>query len=203
MIARSLTLIGAAAVFATVAGTDIQAGSGHHKRVAGYKTHSCMKRVRTPDVYETRKRKVMVSRGHCTRKRTPAVYGWKQVSVVQKRARTVRHRSPAVYKTVTEQKMVRGAHTRWVHKRKGRDRYKCKVTVPAKYRTVKRRVMVSPRKTWTEKVPAVMGYKKVRTMVSRGKSERMCTPPVYKWVERKVRVKRGHHTWVKSAAPKC
>jgi len=196
MFARSIAVVGAASVFAAMAGTDADA-SGRHR---GSSCSTCYQKVMTPPVYRTVVEKVLVQAAHCTTVQTPPVYGTQPRHVVLEPTRQVSRYQPAVYGRVRVQHLVSPAHTKWVYKR-GRHgaQYRCAVDVPAKYRSSRQKVQVRPAAQWIETRPAVTGVVQQRVMISPGTSRQVCQPAIYKTVSRQVMVSPGTEQWVPAA----
>ena len=135
---------------------------------------------------------------------------------------------PAKYKWVTEKVLVEPAHTMWkrgslLHQTKSNlkvldqqfnpsvGEVMCLVKVPAKYKTIRKKVMVEPPLTKTVKIPAVYKtvtkrvlvkpagtkvvkipavYKtiKVKELVEPARTETIKIPPKYKYVTKRVKV---------------
>ena len=125
---------------------------------------------------------------------------------------------PAKYKTVTEKVLVRPAYTTWkVSNCSGgaclpdeipgrvpgsKDRIDqatgevmCLVEIPAKYRTVTKRVMVSPPTTKRIAVPAEYKTVTVRKMVEAPKERTVEIPAQYKTVTKKVKIADAETYW--------
>jgi hypothetical protein len=158
--------------------------------------------VRTPAVYKTVKKRVVVKRARTRYHYEPAVYKTVKKRVMVRRARTVVKYKPAVYKTVEQRHVKTSYRTRIVRKRSkdGCCVSRCRVKVPVKrVYTTRRRVMVSPAKTYRVHKPAEYITRTVNVRVSRGKLHRVTTPAVYGWRKEKVRVKRASIKRVASA----
>lgn len=194
MLVRSISILGAATLFAAAQAPDASARGC--RGGSCYKT--CYKRVVTPPVYKTVTRQVMVSPATCSQYRTPPQYGTVAQEVVVQPAHQVVHHKPAVYGKVAVQKMVRPARTRWVRKRggcHGAD-YKCAVTTPAKYRTRHKRVVVEPASSWVETRPAVKGVVHKQVVIDPGQVRQVCQPAQYQTVTEQVMVSPGTEHWV-------
>lgn len=195
MFARSIALLGAAAMFAGVAGADAQAG-----RRGCCQPKVCYQKVVSPPVYRTVMTQVMVQPERCTVVQTPPVYQTQQQQVVVQPARQVVHTNPAVYGRTNVTEIVRAGYTKW-RTRRGccGVEYKCAVEVPARYRTRSQRVLVQPASHWVETTPAVHGVVNRQVLVSAGTARRVCQPPVYQTVAKQVLVSAGTEQWVQAA----
>lgn len=194
MFARSIALLGAATLFAGLAGADAQAFG---KRHGCCQPKTCYKKVVSPPVYKTVMKKVMVRPERCSKVRTPPVYETRRRRVMVKPERRVVHRTPPVYDRVKVRQKVRPGYTRWKTRRGccGVE-YKCAVHVPPKFRTRKQRVKVREASSRVEVRPAVYKTVKRKVMVRPGRTRRVCEPPVYRTVPRKVMVRPGKARWV-------
>ncbi len=129
---------------------------------------------------------------------------------------------PAKYKWVTEKVLVEPAHDKWVrgsllHQTKQNlsvldkqfnpsvGEVMCKVRVPAKYKTIRKKVMVEPPVTKTVKVPAVYKTVTKRVLVKPAGTKVVKIPAVYKTIKVKELVEPARtvtekippkYTWV-------
>lgn len=198
MFARSFALLGAALAFTGLASAAADAGF----RKGCCRPTVCYQQVMTPPVYETVMEKVMVQPGRCTVVQTPPVYRSEPQRVVLQPERKVVHATPAVYGKVAETVMVRPGYVKMKHRRGPCGGTTCAVTVPPKFKTRCRKVVVQPASYRVEVQPAVMGVVNRQVMVSPGSSRRVCEPPVYKMVPRQVMVSPGR-TQLVPVAPGC
>lgn len=207
-----------AAVIASVALPS--GGAMAFDRGCGDRAVACYEKVRTPDVYATVERKVLVSPGYkevVTRPavygmraervlvapgrvstiKEPAVYGTRLKSVLVKPAGVSYENVPAVVKTVRERVAVGGGSYRWEYRRDlfGRERM-CKVRTATQTRTVEKQVVVSPAQRIRHVAPAV--YKEVpeRVVVRAASTRRVYSPAVTALVHRKVLLKAAEQRMV-------
>ncbi len=117
-------------------------------------------------------------------------------------AREVRRTIPAKYKTVTKKVLESGGELVWheVHNntmssqsRTGRQM--CLVKEPAVYKTINKRVVLTPASTQKVAVPAVYKTVKVKTLVSPATEKRTKIPAVYKTITRQELVEEGRMEW--------
>lgn len=142
-----------------------------------------------PARYETIQETVLVREASTKLEVVPAVYGEVQEQVLVKPASKKIVQVPAEYETVTEQVLDKAAHTVW---KKGpaatqasnvlsqtttdTGEIMCLVEVPATYKTIQKRVLVSPARTSEIEIPAE--YKTVtKTVVKQPASTREVTIP--------------------------
>lgn len=125
----------------------------------------------------------------------PAVYKTVTETVVvapeSKKLKTV----AAKYKTVTEKIMVRPARTVWKKGRGPNQRVDeatgeimCLIEEPAVYKTVEKRVMVTPEGTTTQTIPAKTQMIKKRVVATPARVEKKMIPAVTKMVKKRVMV---------------
>jgi len=132
-----------------------------------------------PAQYETRTEKVLVSEASEKVEVIPAKYEWVEEKVLVKEASQKEIAVPPVYETVTEKVMVEPAKTVW---KKGRGLVEkidhttgeimCLVEIPAQYKTVK-----------------------VRKLVSAPQEKRVEIPAKYKTVTKRVKVADAQFIW--------
>ncbi len=194
MFARSIALLGAATMFAAIAGADAEARG---KRHGCCQATSCYQKVMSPPVYRTVMVKVMVQPERCNVVQTPPVYQTQHQQVVVQPARQIVHATPAVYGKVRVSEQVSPGYTKWKRTRGccGVE-YKCAVSVAPRYRTRTQRVQVQAASHWVETKPAVTGVMARQVLVSPGSSHRVCQPAVYQTVAKQVLVSAGTEQWV-------
>lgn len=212
------------------------------------KPGECYARVFVPPTYRTETKQVVTREKSERLEISPAKYGWGEEKVLVKEASERIVVEPAQYKWAeerimvkpaskklvevpakygwTEEKiLVKEAHTTW---KKGRGPIEkvdhstgeimCLVEVPASYRTVKRRtllsgpstrevetpaeyktvkkqVMVKPPTRRTVKIPAEYKTMKVRTLISPAKQRTVEVPASYQAVTKTVKTSEGEMEW--------
>lgn len=187
MFARSLALLGAALIFSGLAGTAADAGF----RRGCCQPTVCYQQVTTPPVYRTVMERVMVQPERCAMVQTPPVYRTERQQVVLEPERKVVHTIPAIYGKAAETVMVRPGYMKLKHRRGPCGGTTCAVSVPPKFKTICRKVVVRPASYRVEVKPAVMGMVDRQVMVSPGESRRVCQPPVFRTVAKQVMVSPG------------
>jgi len=142
-----------------------------------------------PARYEMAEERVLVKEASTKLEIVPAVYGEVSEQVIVKPASTKIVQVPAEYETVTEQVLDKAAHTVW---KKGpaaaqssnvlsqattdTGEIMCLVEVPATYKTIQKRVLVSPARTDEIAIPAE--YKTVtKTVVKQPATTREVVVP--------------------------
>ncbi len=155
-----------------------------------------------PAQYETRTEEILVSEPSEKIEIVPAKYEWVEEKVLVKEASQKEIVIPPVYETVTEKVMVEPAKTVW---KKGRGPVEkidhttgeimCLVEVPAKYKTITKRVLKTPPSTKVVEIPAQYRTVKVRKLVSPPQERRIEIPAKYKTVTKRVKVADERFIW--------
>lgn len=213
------------------------------------KTGQCFARVYTPPTYRTESERVLKTEGYDvvsiipavykTEEQTvmaeaetevlevvPAVYGWKEEQVLVSPQITELQRVPAKYEFQEERILVKPAHSIW---KKGTGaitkidqstgEIMCLVEIPAVYKTVSKRALLSPETTKdvvvkeavykavrtrvvekpattvAKKIPAVYGTVAVNKLVTAASSSSMEVPPTYETIETTIKVDDGFLQW--------
>lgn len=181
------------------------------------KTGECYARVLTPAVYRTEStemlkkaagyrievshpsyewvtEEVLVKEASEVAEIVPAKYEWKVVRILVTEAHEHLKTIAEVYETKTEEVLVKPAYTTW---KKGRGPVEkisnstgeimCLVEIPAVYKTISSRVIVTPARIETEQHDAVYKDIKKRVMVEGPRMVTKTIPAVYKTIKvRKV-----------------
>ena len=173
------------------------------------KTGECYARVLTPETYRTDTKevlkreagyrievshptyrwdteRVLVKEASEVAEIVPAQYGWKTESVLVKEAHEHLKTIPAVYETKTERVLVKAAYTTW---KKGRGPIEklnnstgeimCLIEVPAEYKTISSKVIVTPARIEKEQHDAVYKDVKRRVMVAEPTMVKRTIPAEY------------------------
>ncbi len=178
----------------------------------------CYAEYYKPAKYATRTEKKLKSEASQRVQVIPAKYETVTEKVLVEEASTRVVKVPAKYKTVTEKVLVEPAHTEWkVSECSGgacqpgqlrnrvqgvRDRIDqatgeimCLVNVPARYRTITKRVMVTPPTTKTIEIPAKYKTVTVRKMVQPPQEKVVEIPPTYQTVTYTEKVQDAQTSW--------
>lgn len=177
------------------------------------KTGECYARVLTPAVYNTETRDVLkreasyrIEVSHPTyewvtedvlvkeasevAEIVPARYEWRTETMLVEGAHDHLKTIPAVYETKTEEILVKPAYTTWKKGRGPIERLNnstgeimCLVEIPAEYRTVRSKVLVSAARVEKEHHDAVYKEVKKRVMVEGPKMVKRTIPAEYKAVK--------------------
>jgi len=178
-----------------------------------------------PAEYEWVEEKVLVKQTSERLETIPAVYGWEEEQVLVKEASYEMQDVPATYDWVEEQVMVKPAATVW---KKGggliekidntTGELMCLVETPAVYKTVKKKVMVTPPTTRSVEIPAEYEtvkkkvvlkppttrtieipaeYKtvKIKKLVTPPKEKRIAIPEEYQTITKTEQVTDGRMEW--------
>lgn len=132
----------------------------------------------------------------------PASYEMVEETILVREASTKLVNVPAEYGVQTEQVIDKPAHTVW---KKGTGPIQrideatgeimCLVDVPARYKTISRRVLVTPATTRTVEIPAEYKTVKVRQQVAAASEQRTPIQAVYSDVNRKIVDQDGRFVW--------
>ena len=143
-----------------------------------------------PAKYQWVEEKVLVEEASERLEVIPAKYQLVEEKVLVKQASTRMEQVPATYKWEEERILVKPAHSVW---KKGRGPIEkvdyatgeimCLVEIPASYKTVKKRVMVSPPTTRSVDIPAEYKTVKKNVMVKPPTTRKIEIPAVYKAVK--------------------
>ncbi len=154
------------------------------KKDAGYRIEII------PATYEYVTESVLVKEASEVAELIPARYEWRTESVLVKEAYDQLKTIPAVYETKSEKILVKPAHTTWKKGRGPIERLNnstgeimCLIEVPAEYRTVTSKVVVTPAKTEKVSFPAVYKDIKKRVMVEGPTMVKRTVPAVYKTIK--------------------
>ena len=143
-----------------------------------------------PAKYEWVEEQVLVKGASERLETIPAQYDWVEEQVLVKEASSRLEEVPAKYDWVEEQVLVEEAHTTW---KKGRGLIEkvdnttgeimCLVEIPAAYKTVKKKVMVTPPTTRKIEIPAKYETVKKKIMVKPPTTRKIEIPAEYKIVK--------------------
>lgn len=201
-----------------IAGLVIAAGAAQAdemKFMKNMKAGDCYMRLSTAAVYENISEKITIREPSEKLEIIPAKYKTVQETIVVKEASFRLEKVAAKYKMVTEEVLVSPAREEWKISR-GDDIYAvmddngkpitrvgsrqgetlCKVKVPAKYKTIKKRVMISPPSTRRIEIPAVTRVIKKRVVVEEAREQRVTVPGKYRTITKKQLVTPSGVQWV-------
>jgi len=168
----------------------------------GAKPGECYARVYISPKYKTISKRIMVQPASEEVKIIPAKYEWAEKQVMIDEASVEYKEIPAVYKWVTEKILVKEAHTIWKNGRGNIEKIDnatgevmCMIHVPPTYKTVKKRIMVSPARIEEINKPAKYKTIKYKKMVQPPKKNVVPVPAQYKTITKKVKVAEGKMIW--------
>jgi len=168
-----------------------------------------------PAKYEWVQEQVLVTEASERLEVVPAQYEWVEEQVLVKEASSRKEEIPARYEWQEEQVLVKPAETVW---KKGKGPIEridnatgeimCLVEVPAVYKTVRKKVMVSPPTTREIPIPAEYETVRKKVMVKPPTTRKIEIPAVYKTVkvkkmvsppqERKIEIPAEYQTVTKT-----
>ncbi len=164
----------------------------------------CFARVFIPPQFATVSEQVLMEGETEQVQVVPAKYETTEQRIMIREATTKIETIPAQYDMVEEKVLVKEAHTAW---QKGRGLIEkvdnttgeimCLVEVPAEYKTVKKRVMLTPSTTQVVDVPAEYETVKINKMISPPREEVVKVPAKYETVTKTVMVSPGTVGWRK------
>jgi hypothetical protein len=163
----------------------------------------CLKEYYVPAQYKTVTEEVVVQEEHNETKVIPAEFDTVEETVVVVPERNETVEIPPEYETVEEKVLVEEAKTIW---KKGQNpasklpgatgEIMCLVKVPAKYKTLKKKVVKTPAHTEAKTIPAETKTVKVKKMISAPKTEVVTIPAETKIIEKKVLETPAKFIWI-------
>lgn len=154
-----------------------------------------VKKVTSPAVFETVSDRILVKEESKRLIPVPAKYETVTERILVKDASTVSRDVAPKYRTATEKVLVSAAYGEWKRKKKSPNCFSgnpddcyimCWEEVPAKYKTVTKRVLVTPGSTSVKEVPAQYKTVTKRVLVSPATVREEVIPAEYKTVTRRV-----------------
>jgi len=157
----------------------------------------CYRLVRHPAVHATVQQPYVLRPAQTIARYVPPAYGTVEEQLLLAPERQVtRVVSPAVYETRLEQVELRPAGRQWVVRRDRHGRtIGCWVDRPARYGTVRRKVLVQQAETTTETLPAVYATRSRPVMLRGGYIQRGVAPPVIATQPRDVVLAPEYRSW--------
>jgi hypothetical protein len=162
----------------------------------------CFARLFVPPQFETASVRVLKREAGERLEIIPAKYEWAEERVLVKEATERIEVVPAVYDWAEERVLVSPAQTVW---KKGRGPIErvdnatgeimCLVESPAKYKTVRKRVLTTPPTTRTVTIPAEYKTVKVRKVVQPAQTRTVTIPEEYTTVRQTNQVSDGSVEW--------
>lgn len=162
----------------------------------------CFHEHYVPARFETESKRVLVSEAADVIEATKAEYRWVEKRVLVKEASFRMEEVPAQYEWAEEQVIDKPAHTVW---KKGTGPIQrideatgeimCLVEVPATYKTIRKRVLVSPASTRRVEIPAEYETVRVQELASKAGEIKNTTPEEYKTVSVQKKVADESFVW--------
>lgn len=156
----------------------------------------CMGKVVKPAVFKEESYKVVHSAAKSKIEVTPAQWKWVEKKVEVTPAYTVKKVLPAKYEFVTEKVIAKPEHTVLKKTNDGiNGEVMCKVKVPATYKSVKKRKLVTEAQTVDKEIPATFKTIKVKELVSAESTKTIEIPEKATEKTRRVLVSPAETTW--------
>jgi hypothetical protein len=169
---------------------------------ASAKAGECYTRVFVPSRYQTIAERILARQASERVETIPAKYEVVEEKVLVRQASSRLEEVPAEYGWAEEKILVEPAHSAW---KKGRGLIEkvdnatgeimCLVEIPAKYETVRKRVVTKPATVRQVEIPAEYQTIKVTKMVSPPQEKRIPIPEEYETVTRTEKVADGYMEW--------
>jgi len=166
------------------------------------KPGECYARVYISPRYKKVTTQVLIESATEEIKIIPAQYSWEEKQVLVKEAATEYKEIPAVYKWVDEKILVKEAQSVW---KKGRGNVEkmdnatgevmCLVHVAPVYKTVKKRIMVSPARIEEIQIPPLYKTIKFKKIITPPQKKVVPIPAKYKTITKNVKISEGYITW--------
>ncbi len=165
---------------------------------------TCYKEYYSPESYKTVNEEVVIKNETNETKIIPAKYEMVDKTIVVKPASKKTVTVPATYEYVDEKVLVEKEKTVW---KKGKNpatkldgatgEIMCLVKVPAKYKTVKKKVVKTPATTKVIEIPAETKTIKVKKLISPAKTQTVTIPAVKSTIEKKVLEHGPSFSWIR------
>jgi len=165
---------------------------------------SCYKEYFMPEKYKTVSEEVVIQEATKKTQIIPAKYEMVEKSIEIKPASKKTITVPATYEYTEDRVLVEKEKTVW---KKGVNpatkldgatgEIMCLVKIPAKYKTIKKKVVKTPATTKVVEIPAVTKTIKVKKLVSEATTKDIEIPEVKKTIEKKVLDTKSEFSWVK------
>jgi len=163
---------------------------------------SCFKEYYTPQRYKTITEKIVIQEERIKNQIIPAKYKMveKTIEVTPASKKTIT--VPATYENKEVKILVEKAKTVWkkgvnpAQKLNGATgEIMCLVKIPAKYRTVQKKVVKTPATTKIVEVPAVLKTIKIKELVTEASNKTITIPAITQNIEKKVLAKKPEFSW--------
>jgi len=165
---------------------------------------TCYKEYFTPETYKTVKEEIVTQKETTKTKVIPAQYEMVEKTIEIKPASKKTITVPATYGFTEEKVLIEKEKTVW---KKGTNpaqkldgatgEIMCLVKVPAKYKTIRKKVVKTPATTKVVEIPAVSKTIKVKKLISAAKTEKITIPEVKSSIQKKVLDTKSSFSWIK------
>jgi len=165
---------------------------------------TCYKEYYTPETYKTVTEEVVTQKETTKTKVIPAQYEMVEKTIEVKPASKKTITVPATYGFTEEKVLVEKEKTVW---KKGTNpaqkldgatgEIMCLVKVPAKYKTIRKKIVKTPATTKIVEIPAASKTIRVKKLVAEAKTETITIPEVKTTVQKKVLDTKPEFSWVK------
>jgi len=168
------------------------------------KPNTCYKEYYSPATYKTVTEEVVVQEATTKKKIIPAKYEMVEKTIVVTPASKKTITVPATYEYKDEKVLVEKEKTVWkkgvnpAQKINGATgEIMCLVKVPAKYKTIRKKVVKTPATTKVIEIPAVTKTIRVKKLVSPERTEEITIPEVKTTIQKKVLDTKPTFSWFK------
>ena len=168
------------------------------------KPNTCYKEYFTPEAYKSVEEEVVLQKATTKTKLIPAKYEMVEKTIEVTPASQKTLTIPATYEFKEEKVLIEKEKTVW---KKGKNpaqkldgatgEIMCLVKVPAKYKTIRKKVVKTPATTKIVEIPAVTKTIKVKKLVSEAKTETIDIPEVKSTIQKSVLDKKESFSWVR------
>ncbi len=184
----------------------------------------CFAEYNAPATYRNTTEKMLKSEASSSVKVIPAKYQWVQEKVLVSEGYDKLTQIPATFGTETEKVLISPSRTEWTVSEcsggaclpgqrmpnqvsgianridQSTGEIMCLVTIPAKYKTITKKVMKTPPTTKRTSVPAKYAVQKVRKLVEPAKQQVVTIPESYQTVSKREKVSEPVTTWCQVGA---
>ncbi|SFV51181.1 hypothetical protein MNB_SV-12-722 [hydrothermal vent metagenome] len=165
---------------------------------------TCYKEYYTPEKYKVVTEDILIQKEGEKLEVIPAKYETVEKTIEVSPAGKKSVEIPATYEYIEEKILVEKEKTVW---KKGANpaqklngatgEIMCLVKVPAKYKTIKKKVVKTPATTKVITIPAVTKSIKVKKLVSEAEIKKVSIPAVYKKIEKRILESKSDFSWYK------
>ena len=164
---------------------------------------TCYKEYFTPESYKTVTEEVIIKKASEKSHVVPAQYEMVEKTIEVKPAAKKSMTIPATYEFVEEKVLVEKEKTVW---KKGTNpaqkldgatgEIMCLIKVPAKYKTIRKKVVKTPATTKVVDIPAVTKTIKIKKLISEAKTETTTIPEVKSTIQKRVLENGPTFSWI-------